>query len=107
MAVFCVPARSLLGLKPTIRSKAKKTNPHAEWDPQTGVLYDNPDPEDAKATTHRVGRTIGNSGVINYLNKFSQMETGKNTKGSILSVSFTTRHTVILNAWAMSRNIRY
>ncbi|KXB16470.1 hypothetical protein ADT33_03500, partial [Xylella fastidiosa] len=60
--------------------QGKKTNPHAEWDPQTGVLYDNPDPQDAAATTQRVGRTIANSGVINYLNKIGQMETGKNTK---------------------------
>ncbi|MFG1468882.1 hypothetical protein WDO11_10420, partial [Xylella fastidiosa subsp. multiplex] len=60
--------------------QGKKTNPHAEWDPQTGILYDNPDPEDAAATTRRVGRTIANSGVINYLNKSGQMDTGRISK---------------------------
>ncbi|ETE36391.1 hypothetical protein B398_00135, partial [Xylella fastidiosa 32] len=60
--------------------QGKKNNPHAEWDSQTGILYDNPDPEDAAATTRRVGRTIANSGVINYLNKFGQMDTGRISK---------------------------
>ncbi|OJZ73264.1 hypothetical protein B375_0200130, partial [Xylella fastidiosa 6c] len=60
--------------------QGKKNNPHAEWDSQTGILYDNPDPEDAAATTRRVGRTIANSGVINYLNKSGQMDTGRISK---------------------------
>ncbi len=72
-------ARSLLDLKPTIRAK-EKANPNAEWDPQTGVFYPNPNPEDAAATTRQVGRTIASSGVINYLNRFGQMQTGKKTK---------------------------
>ncbi|MBZ2731691.1 pilus assembly protein [Xanthomonas perforans] len=53
-----------------------------EWDPVTGVLYQNPDTADAAATTAAVGMTISNSGVINYLNKFGQMSTGKNTKSN-------------------------
>ena len=53
-------------------------------------LYQNPDAADAAATSARVtaggacavtgGCVIRNSGVINYLNKFGQMNTGKNVK---------------------------
>jgi type IV pilus assembly protein PilY1 len=45
------------------------TNPNREWDPVTGVLYTNPDPADASNTTG----TVTNSGVINYINKFGQL----------------------------------
>lgn len=38
------------------------TNPYSEWDPATGVLIKNP---------HNDG--IGNSGVINYINKFGEL----------------------------------
>lgn len=59
-------------------------NPAKEWDPVTGVLYQNPDTADAAATTAVVGDPtnypIVNSGVINYLNKFGQMNTGRNIK---------------------------
>ncbi len=48
-------------------------NPAREWDPATGILYQNPDAADATSTTTLVGSTISNSGVINYLNKFGQM----------------------------------
>ncbi|HEY5802339.1 MAG TPA: PilC/PilY family type IV pilus protein [Lysobacter sp.] len=44
-------------------------NPASEWDPVTGVLWPNPDPEAASATPG----TIRDSGVINYLNKFGQL----------------------------------
>lgn len=65
-----------------------QTNLAAEWDPNTGVLFTNPDAADAADTSARVaagggscsvtgGCTIRNSGVINYLNKFGQMGTGK------------------------------
>ncbi|WP_313928260.1 PilC/PilY family type IV pilus protein [Pseudoxanthomonas sp.] len=58
------------------------TNAAREWDPITGVLYRNPDAADATATTAAVGATypIVDSGVINYLNKFGQMNTGRNIK---------------------------
>lgn len=48
----------------------------AEWDRGTGVLDPNPDPNDAAAT----GSNIVDSGVINYLNKFGQMDTGRVAK---------------------------
>lgn len=55
-------------------------NPNSEWNPDTGVFYQNPDKADADDTTLRVGsdKAIQNSGVINYLNKFGQMNTGRN-----------------------------
>ncbi len=49
----------------------EQTNPNKEWDPQTGMLYRNPDSTDAAAT----GANIADSGVINYINKFGQMTT--------------------------------
>ncbi len=48
-------------------------NPQREWDPATGVLYRNPDADDAADTSSEFGITIRDSGVINYLNKFGQM----------------------------------
>ena len=66
-----------------------QANANREWDPQTGVLFQNPDAADATATSNVVGAgacalaggcTVRNSGVINYLNKFGQMETGKPIK---------------------------
>lgn len=48
------------------------TNPRREWDPNTGVFIQNPDSDDA-AATHS---DIENSGVMNYLNKFGQLNTG-------------------------------
>lgn len=57
-----------------------------EWDPKTGVFLDNPDSEDAAATSLAIGTCnnapdgsncqIRYSGVINYLNRFGQIETG-------------------------------
>src|SRR5690554_998719 len=46
-------------------------NPNKEWDPITGVMVKNPDPTDASSTPG----TIVNSGVMNYLNKFGQLNT--------------------------------
>jgi len=50
-------------------------NPNREWDPTTGVLIRNPDPDDADDTSDEFNITIRDSGVINYLNKFGQMTT--------------------------------
>jgi type IV pilus assembly protein PilY1 len=44
-------------------------NPNKEWDPATGVLDENPDKTDAAANP----RPVSNSGVINYINKFGQL----------------------------------
>ncbi len=45
------------------------TNSNKEWDPSTGVFYANPDPTDASNTPG----SVSNSGVINYINKFGQL----------------------------------
>lgn len=61
-----------------------------EWDPVTGVIINNPDAADAAATSDRIGGcggtapdgsscVIGYSGVINYLNRFGQINTGRET----------------------------
>ncbi|WP_020394638.1 pilus assembly protein [Thiolinea disciformis] len=51
-------------------------NPNKEWDPNTGILIQNPDSADASATNTMLGITsIADSGVINYINKFGQMMT--------------------------------
>lgn len=50
-------------------------NANREWNPTTGVLVRNPDSADATATGSVVGRSIDDSGVINYVNKFGQMTT--------------------------------
>lgn len=44
-------------------------NPGKEWNPETGVLYVNPNPDDASSTFG----SPDNSGVINYINKFGQL----------------------------------
>ncbi|MBV1790119.1 hypothetical protein KQ940_18845 [Marinobacterium sp. D7] len=46
-----------------------------EWDPETGILYDNPDSIDTSATASAYGVTISHSGVINYINKFEELLT--------------------------------
>lgn len=45
------------------------SNANSEWDAQTGVLSVNPDPDAASATPG----SVVNSGVINYINKFGQL----------------------------------
>ena len=56
-------------------------NSATEWDPDTGVFVQNPDSSDAAATSS----TIVNSGVINYLNKFGQLNTGNNKSNDPVS----------------------
>lgn len=53
-----------------------QVNPRPEWDSSTGVIYKNPDPADASATTSNIGATISDSGVINYINKSGEMANG-------------------------------
>ncbi len=61
-----------------------EANSAREWDATTGVLFQNPDSQDATNTNSRLSLTteqyrIKDSGVINYINKFGQMTT-KNHK---------------------------
>ena len=48
-------------------------NALGEWDANNGVMITNPNPLDAAATLADFGVTVGNSGVMNYLNKFGQI----------------------------------
>src|SRR5690606_6498793 len=51
-------------------------NPNKEWNPVTGVFVTNPDAADATASG------VSNSGVINYINKFGQLNVGENNKSN-------------------------
>ncbi|MGN6235149.1 pilus assembly protein [Dyella sp.] len=51
-------------------------NAAKEWDPDTGVFVKNPDADDATKSTTALGATISDSGVINYINKFGEMNDG-------------------------------
>ena len=50
-------------------------NPRKEWDPDTGVLLENPDPHLADATSDEFGVDIERSGLINYLGMAGQTNT--------------------------------
>jgi len=56
-------------------------NARNEWSTVTGILVTNPNPADATATQAAFGRTVSNSGVINYINKFGQL-TNNNHKSN-------------------------
>ena len=64
---FVGPNQMVPGSTPT-------SNPLTEWDSNTGVQYVNPDASDASTTAATFGVSVGNSGVINYLNKFGQTQ---------------------------------
>ena len=51
-------------------------NTKTEWDADTGVFIGNPDSTDAADTATLFGVTVSNSGVINYLNKFGEINPG-------------------------------
>jgi type IV pilus assembly protein PilY1 len=47
-----------------------------EWDSTNGTFIQNPDVTDATNSSTALGTTISDSGVINYLNKFGEMNSG-------------------------------
>ncbi|MBL8340368.1 MAG: pilus assembly protein [Rubrivivax sp.] len=64
-------------VSPTYRltpTSAAVANALREWDPDTGIFSTNPDSADAAAASTEFGVAIGDSGVINYLNKFGQVQ---------------------------------
>ncbi len=61
--------QKFIGPEQFLPSSGLSTNPNAEWDSRTGVLFTNPDPTAASNTPG----TVVNSGVINYINKFGQL----------------------------------
>lgn len=52
------------------------TNAGAEWDASTGIFTRNPDAADATDTNTLFGTAVADSGVINYLNKFGEINPG-------------------------------
>lgn len=56
-------------------------NDATEWDPDTGIFVQNPNSTDAADNSV----TIENSGVINYVNKFGQLNTGNNKSNDPVS----------------------
>jgi type IV pilus assembly protein PilY1 len=74
---------SALGPKISIPNSVDIVNPNAEWDENTGVFPDNPDPTDATATG------VTNSGVINYLNKFGLTAPGYKTYDPVGELYYT------------------
>lgn len=69
-AVLRAPMGYIGPTYPTPLSSTVTTNSKAEWSSTTGIMVTNPDSATATATTSTSGVTIGNSGVMNYLNKF-------------------------------------
>jgi type IV pilus assembly protein PilY1 len=65
--------QKFVGQTTIVPGEGETENPNREWDPDTGVLVRNPDPDDASATAGALGISILDSGAINYLNKFGQM----------------------------------
>lgn len=60
-------------------------NARTEWSKTTGILVTNPNPADATATQTAFGRTVSNSGVINYLNKFGQLTSNQHKSNDPVS----------------------
>ena len=69
-AVLRAPMGFIGPTYPSPLSATVTTNSKAEWSAATGIMAANPDTATANATTSTSGITIGNSGVMNYLNKF-------------------------------------
>ncbi len=64
--------QKFIGPNTIVPGSTPVANAAKEWDADNGVLVTNPDAADATDTANWLGITIGNSGVINYLNKFGQ-----------------------------------
>ncbi len=67
-----------VGPQVPVPGSAAITNTSAEWSTSTGILNVNPDSADASATSTDAAAagytvTVGNSGVINYLNRFGKL----------------------------------
>lgn len=49
------------------------SNPNKEWNETTGIMVQNPDASAASDTASYYGVSVSNSGILNYLNKFGQL----------------------------------
>lgn len=72
-----------VGPRIAVPNSAEINNPNAEWDENTGVFIDNPDPTAAAAAG------VTNSGVINYLNKFGLTAPGYKTFDPVSELYYT------------------
>jgi type IV pilus assembly protein PilY1 len=64
--------QKFIGSENIIPGDEPTDNTFKEWDPDTGIIYTNPNPADATSTATHWGVSVPNSGVINYINKFGQ-----------------------------------
>jgi len=72
-----------VGPKTAVPNSAEIINPNAEWNENTGVFTDNPDPTAAALAG------VTNSGVINYLNKFGLTAPGYKTSDPVGELYYT------------------
>lgn len=72
-----------VGPKITIPNAAEIINPNAEWNENTGIFTNNPDPTAAALAG------VTNSGVINYLNKFGLTAPGYKTFDPVGELYYT------------------
>lgn len=68
--------QKFVGPSEPVPGSVAQTNTLAEWSATTGVFIQNPNPTDASATNTAFGTSIADSGVINYLNKFGELNPG-------------------------------
>jgi type IV pilus assembly protein PilY1 len=70
--------QKFVGPTKPVPGAAAVTNTATEWDASTGVFVDNPDSADANATNLAFSPSplVGNSGVMNYMNKFGEITRG-------------------------------
>jgi len=67
--------QKFVGPRQPVPGEPDQDNNFREWDPVTGVFVRNPDAADATATTNAFtpSTPVEDSGVINYVNKFGQL----------------------------------
>lgn len=68
--------QKFVGPNYTLPGQLQAANANSEWDANTGIFVLNPDSADATATSTATGVAVTNSGVINYINKFGQINPG-------------------------------
>lgn len=71
--------QKFIGQRSRDPSSGWRDNSEAEWDATTGVLIPNPDTTDANETESYYGVAVEDSGAMNYINKFGELN-GNNYK---------------------------
>ncbi|SEG76860.1 pilus assembly protein [Marinobacterium lutimaris] len=65
--------QKFIGARERLPGSGWQDNNQAEWDLVTGVMYPNPDSSDAQDTENYYGVNNVNSGAMNYINKFGEL----------------------------------